>query len=353
MIIVMPAQAGAVHNTRWSRGLAGRGHRLILISNDRFEVPDTEIETIILSGHSTTAYFNNIPRVRKIIRRIKPDIVHAHYATGYGLWGSCQNIAPLVLTVWGTDIEDALNKRFGIAPVVRRNLKKAAAITSASRFLAERTRSFEPSVEDKIHVVPFGIPLPGTANDLTERVDDVIRFVFTKNYRPAYAPDIALEAFIRAAGKNKNIRLTMIGGGPMEADLYRTVERNSLTDRIEINGWQSMTATEKLIKEADVMLMPSRRESFGVAALEALAHGKPVIGTDIGGIPEIVEDGVNGLLVPPEDTEALAAAILKLTEDNDLRRRMGEAGRDKVQDKFDCEICLDQMEEIYARISRS
>jgi len=156
----MPAQAGSVHIRRWSRGLAARGHRLVIISNDRFDAPTNEVETIILPGHSTFAYYKNIPRVRKIIRQIKPDIVHAHYATGYGLWGSRQSIAPLVLTVWGTDIEDALKKRLTIAPIVRRNLKKAACITSASRFLIDRTLAFEPSVKDKTNIVPFGVPLP-------------------------------------------------------------------------------------------------------------------------------------------------------------------------------------------------
>lgn len=353
MIIVMPAQAGAVHNTRWSRGLAARGHRVILISNDRFESPANDIETIILPGNSSIAYFKNIPRVRKIIRRLKPDIVHAHYATGYGLWGSCQNTAPFVLTVWGTDIEDALKNKLTMAPIVRRALKKACCVTSASRFLAERTMIFEPSVKDKIHVVPFGVPLPKDDNDPADRNDEIIRFVFTKNFRPAYAPDITLKAFAVAARKNKNIRLTMVGGGPMKADLIQMAENWHLTERVEIKGWQSMAATENLIDAADVMLMPSRRESFGVAALEALAHGKPVIGSKIGGIPEIVEDEVNGLLIPTEDPESLAMAILRLAGDRDLRRRMGRAGRAGVREKFDFEKCLDMMEDLYDRIGAS
>ncbi|MCP4569675.1 MAG: glycosyltransferase family 4 protein [FCB group bacterium] len=353
MIIVMLAQAGSVHNTRWSRGLAARGHRLIIISNDSLEFPATEIETIILPGSSAIAYFKNIPRVRKIIRRIKPDIVHAHYATGYGLWGSCQNTAPFVLTVWGSDIEDALKNKLTTAPIVRRALKMAQCVTSASRHLVERTLAFEPSVEDKIHVVPFGVPLPKEVDDSSKTNDDIIRFVFTKYYKPVYAPDIALKAFAVAARKNKNIRLTMIGGGPMEADLKQMAENWHLTGRVEIKGWQSMAATEKLINAADVMLMPSRRESFGVAALEALAHGKPVIGSKVGGIPEIVEDEVNGLLIPTEDPESLAMAILRLAGDRDLRRRMGRAGKAGVRERFDFEKCLDMMEELYDRIGTS
>ena len=353
MIIVMPAQAGSPHITRWSSGLAARGHRPIIISNDLFDTSATEVETILLPGNSPFAYFKNIPRLRKIIRRIQPDIVHAHYATGYGLWGSCQNIAPFALTVWGTDIEDALKNRLTTAPIVRRTLKKARCITSASRFLAERTLAFEPSIKDKIHVVPFGVPLQNDTDDHSDRKDDLVRFVFTKNFRPAYAPDVTLKAFAVAARKNNNIRLTMIGGGPMEVELKQKAVNWHLTEMVEIKGWQSMPVTAELIKNADVMLMPSRRESFGVAALEALAHGKPVIATNVGGIPEIVEDEVNGLLIPADDPESLAMAILRLAGDEDLRRRMGRAGRAVVRERFDFEKCLDQMEELYARIGGS
>ena len=350
MIIVMPAQAGAVHNLRWSRGLAGRSHRVVRISNRRLTVPNDEIETIILPGTSSVAYVYNLPRVRKIIHRIRPDIVHAQYATGYGLWGSCQSAAPLVLTVWGTDIEDALDRKPVISWLVRRALKKAQGITAASRFLVERTIEFEPSIADKIQVIPFGVPMPKISEAKPGR-DDTVQLVYTKNFRPAYAPDIALEAFAAASRKNPKIRLTMVGGGPMRSDLLRLAKERGISDRVDILGWQTMDQTEKLIRQTDIMLMPSRPESFGVAALEAHSHGKPVIATRVGGIAEIVRDNVSGILVPPDDVTAVAEAILRLTEDRSLRLRMGREGRKLVEEKYDFEECLDQMETLYNRIA--
>jgi glycosyltransferase involved in cell wall biosynthesis len=95
------------------------------------------------------------------------------------------------------------------------------------------------------------------------------------------------------------------------------------------------------------MVMPSLQESFGVAVLEASAVGLPVIAGNVGGVPEVLDNNKTGLLVPPGDPEALAAAIMKLADDAELRKRMGDAGRKLVREKYLWESCLDKMTALY------
>ncbi len=350
MKVAMLAQAGSVHTIRWSQGLAKRGHRLWIISNNRLKVQIPGVETILLPGCSPASYFFNIPRVRKLLRRIRPDIVHSHYATGYGLWGTVWKEAPLIVTVWGTDIEDALSKKLMIAPIVRRALVSARFVTSASRFLIERTIAFENSVSDKIHLIPFGVPIPEISSGKAARENEgVIRIIFAKGFRHAYAPDLVLKAFASACEEDNRLRLTMIGGGPDQKRLEKLASELKVSDRATIRGWQSMDETARLIEDADIMVMPSRRESFGVAALEAISYGVPVIASRVGGLPEIIRHGVNGILVPSDDIKALTAAILRLAADPELRLRMGKTGHMIAAEEFDFEDCLDRMEELYEK----
>lgn len=304
----------------------------------------------ILPGKTSLAYFRNIGRVKNIISRFSPDIVHAHYATGYGLWGYKQKTAPLILTVWGTDIADALAGKMIIAPIVRRALKKARFITSASIFMMEQTAGFEPSVKDRLVHIPFGIPLESDV-PLPDNDSDTVKLIFAKLFYPFYAPEMVLRAFAKALGRVPNIRLTMIGGGPLHDRLLKLTDELNLTHAVNICGLVEMSESSRLIRNSDIMLMPSEKESFGVAALEAAAAGVPVIATKVGGIPEIVEDKYNGILIAPGDEKALTAAIIQLAEDPIMRSRMGEAGRKIARERYDFEKCLDQMEGLYREVA--
>ena len=115
-------------------------------------------------------------------------------------------------------------------------------------------------------------------------------------------------------------------------------------DRVE------MDESFRRIGQSDIMVMPSRREAFGVAAVEAAACGVPVIATRVGGIPEIVEDGASGILIPPRDRESLTQAILRLATDSELRAAMGRAGRAIAEERFDLNRNLDQMEALYREV---
>ena len=101
---------------------------------------------------------------------------------------------------------------------------------------------------------------------------------------------------------------------------------------------------------ADVVVLSSTWEGFGLVLAEAGLHGRPVVATEVGGIPEVVKDGVNGLLVPPRDPDALAAALDRLLDDEALARRMGEAGRERARERFSVRVYVDKVEALYERL---
>lgn len=348
MKIALLAQAGSAHTRRWSLALAERGHQVRILSNSQIGVAPPGITTDFLPGSSPAAYFHNIFRVRRILESFAPDVAHAHFATGYGLWGVVQNAAPLIVTVWGSDVEDALAGRFVVAPIVRRALAKARFVTAPSRFLADRAILFEKSIAPKTEVIPFGVRIPSTEEiAVREKGDDCIHVIFAKPFLPTYAPELVIDAFARAYRQNRRLRLTMMGGGTLQSTLIDLARRLDIVAAVEILGWTDPAEAIRLIAGADIMVMPSHHESFGVAAVEAAAWGLPVIATRVGGIPEIVRDGVNGVLIGAGDADALTDALVRLGASGSLRKEMGQAGRTIARELFDIDICVTRMEELY------
>ncbi|MDD4050983.1 MAG: glycosyltransferase family 4 protein, partial [candidate division Zixibacteria bacterium] len=171
-----------------------------------------------------------------------------------------------------------------------------------------------------------------------------------KIYLPNYAPDLVLDALAAALKEYPRLSLTMLGGGPMRNALEAQAASLGISAAVTFHDWVEMEESVQWIGESDIMVMPSRREAFGVAAVEAAACGIPVIATRVGGIPEIVEDGISGILISPGDSQALSKAILRLATDSELRAAMGRAGRKIAEERFDLNQNLNQMEAIYREV---
>lgn len=351
MNVALLAQAESAHTRRWASALSARGHVVRVFSNSLVGVAPSGMTVDFLPGSSSSAYFRNIFRARRLLKAFAPDIVHAHFATGYGLWGSCQSVAPLVVSVWGTDVEEAIARRFTVGPIVRRALKKARVVTAPSRFLLERTAAFEPSIRRRLRLIPFGVNLPDIPAEKTRGDSDAaVRIIFAKSFLPHYAPELTLAAFAAARKECPRLSLTMLGGGPMRGELEAQAAALGVASAVDFHGRVEPDESIRRIAASDIMVMPSRRESFGVAAVEAAACGVPVIATEIGGIPEVVADGESGILIPVDDCRALTRAILRLANDPDLATAMGKAGRAIVRERFDLNRNLDQLETLYREV---
>jgi glycosyltransferase involved in cell wall biosynthesis len=239
-------------------------------------------------------------------RRVDADLLHAHWLPSG--WVAARTGKPYVVQVWGTDVE--LARR---APRLARGvLRGARLVIAASTALAESARALGAQ---EVRVIPSGVDLPPEVGEEASPPEIL--------YAGRLSPEKGVEELVAAAD---GLKLVVAGDGPQRA---RVPGALGFVPHDELQG---------LYARAAVVACPSRREGFGVACLEAMAHGRPVIATDVGGLRDLVVDGETGLVVPPRDPAALRAALDRLLADPALRRRLGSAGRRRAQERFSWDV---------------
>ena len=257
--------------------------------------------------------------------------LHNHIATASGtvamLAGEIAGI-PHSFTLHGPDIFFA-PRRWRLDEKIAR----AAFVACISQFCRSQAMAFsDPAHWGKLHVVHCGIDParygPGP------RGGEGLRLLFIGRLAPVKGLPVLLEALARIAGDHPGLTLDLIGDGPARGMLKAQAAALGLSDRVRFLGYRSQGAVAEALAECDMLVLPSFAEGLPVVLMEALAARLPVIATRIAGVPELVEDGVSGLLVPPGDVAALARAIGRLAGDAELRLKMGDAGARAVARGF-------------------
>jgi glycosyltransferase involved in cell wall biosynthesis len=249
-------------------------------------------------------------------RRVDADLLHAHWLPAG--WVAERSGRPYVVQVWGTDVELARRAPW----LAHRVLCAARLVITASNDLAERARALG-AVD--VRVIPSGVELPAHVGAEAEPAEVL--------YAGRLSPEKGVLELLEAA---QGLNLVVAGDGP-------------LRDRVPFaRGFVQHDELQDLYARAAVVACPSRREGFGVACLEAMAHGRPVVATSVGGLLDLVVDGETGIVVPPRDPPALRSALERLLADADLRSRLGTAGRERARTQFSWETVTDATLAAYA-----
>ena len=342
--VVIFGWSDSAHIRRWVTGLKDRGWHIRLISQGGSRVPG--IETFNLGQYGRLSFFRYASQATRLACEFKPDLIHVHYAGGFGWWGLRCKFAPLLVSVWGSDVI-GLERNRPQWWLVRRVLRQATSISVTSQYLRGACNELSGGIDEKISVIPFGVSIP----DLTAPLPPPpVRLCYIKFHRPQYGPDILLRAMTKVRIQIPDVRLTMAGDGDLTPELKRRCAELGLEANVDFVGLIPNERIYSLLSDHHIMVMPSLAESFGVAVLEAGACGRPVIASRVGGVPEVLRDGETGLLVPPGDPTALADAIIRLAGDRELCLQMGKAGRDFVAANYRWEHSLDCMHALYERI---
>ena len=340
--ILIFGYAGSIHVIRWAKGLQARGSEIKVVSMGGDQIDG--VETAILPRSSRASFVFRERAALREARQFNPDIVHGHYATGYGLWASRVRFAPTILTAWGSDIL-IFPANAARRALLKNILRHVSHITVPSRFLEKNIKRLCPQCQGRMSVVPFGVDLPDHPPELPELPP--LRLAFTKAHMDIYGPDILLRAMANVVEARPDTQLSLAGHGPMTDTLRELAKSLAIDKNVIFTGYIDNREIYSFLKQHHAVVMPSLSESFGVAALEAGACGRPVVASRVGGIPEVVVDGKTGLLVPPGDADALAGAILRLADDREKMAAMGRQGYEFVRENFTWEESLDMMAALY------
>ncbi len=172
----------------------------------------------------------------------------------------------------------------------------------------------------------------------SEPADGTVRIITVARLDPIKRHDLLLDAVGALRRDGLPLSLTIVGDGPLRAELEARAQRSGLSGVVTFAGSLGQEEIIRRMRSSDLFVLPSDAEGLGVAFMESMAMEVATIGTRVGGVPEIIDDGVDGILVSPSDPEALARAIRRLADDPDLRRRIASAGRRKIISRFDCRI---------------
>jgi len=350
MKVMMLASGKSYHATRWANALVERGIGIIFVSVHALVRPlDDRVIHVDLGGNGRIAYLTSLNRLRHLIKQHAPDLVHSHSAGGYALMGAMCGFKPWIVSVYGADVYEVPGKSVFHHVAVGELLKRADRLLSTSHAMADRVAVEYPFLPPAT-VTPFGVDTDRFRMSEKNKLRSVMRIALVKKLEVKYGVDILIETFQNVANDQRlPIELHIVGEGSKREELEAQAIQTSCADRIFFHGALPNSDVPAFLNSCDLFVVPSRfeSESFGVAAVEAMACGLPVIASDVGGLPEVVQHGLTGLIVPKEDVEALADAIMLLATDSDLRQTYGEAARWRVERLYDWRRNVEQMIEVY------
>lgn len=380
--VLLLSDPASTHTVKWAHAIAARGWEVRVFGLTEFcgddyarpsDAPGLPIQVVSLTlnagffglsdGHvKKLFYLKALPALKRQLRTFQPDILHAHYATSYGLLGALSGFHPFLISIWGDDVFEFPKKSFGHAAVLRFNLARADALFSTSHIMAREVALY---TSKPVTVVPFGVDLDrvrpardGVLPDMPDMPDmfakgDIVLGT-VKALREKYGMAYLIEGFRLLTERYPTLplRLLIAGKGEQEEALKQLTRTWHLDHLVSFPGWVPSHQVQVYYNAMAVVIFPSISdgESFGVAAIEAQACGRPVVVSDVGGLPEVVEDGVTGLVVPPKDAGAIADAVARLLQNPDMARTMGRMGRQRVQERYDWRNNADQMVRAYGHI---
>jgi N-acetyl-alpha-D-glucosaminyl L-malate synthase BshA len=346
--------------------LAARGHEVHFISyavpvrmteaSERIHFHEVEVMDYPLFDHPPYA-LALATQMYNVAASEPLDLLHVHYAIPHSVSAYLARAmlrprrVPFVTTLHGTDITLVGIDR-SYLPITRFSIEESNAVTAISEYLREVTLK-EFDVQHPIEMIPNFVNCdvfqPAKDNSRREEFapgnEKVL--VHLSNFRPVKRVPDVIEIFALVR-KEIPAKLLMIGDGPDRATAEWMVRQNGLASAVTFLGKQSQV--QELLNCADLMLLPSDLESFGLAVLEAMACGVPAVCSRVGGVPEVVRDGVEGYLVTPRDTKTMAARALEILTDPGRQERMGKAARERALSQFCSTRIIPLYEKLYERV---
>jgi glycosyltransferase involved in cell wall biosynthesis len=306
-----------------------------------------------------------VGRVVRLARRRRCDVLHSHLLFPDLYVGLSRAILPgplRVASLQNTDfdfLQSTIPGRVArrvLPPVLRHGFDGLAAVGTP---VAQHFREHVPGLE--VETIFNAVPIPSLQHN-TRRAEvlkswDADAEAFTLLTAARLAPEknhvVLFEALELLRTRGLTPQVLLAGAGPLRSELEALVKKKSLGGQVRFCGRVEHADLQELLGTVDAFVLPSKHEGLPLAIAEAMALQRPVLATSVGGVPDIVEDNITGLLVPASDANALASGIERLMRDSALRQRLGEEGRRRVEKKFSAPAIAQQWEEFYGRLMKA
>ena len=356
--------------TELALALAGRGHEVRVISSEppfrwRGGIPNLHLERVETPAYPLFREPQYLVALASAIVRVARDraldVVHAHYAVPHATAAylaaqmlrseTVPRALPTVTTLHGTDIT-LVGADPSYRPVVAFSIEQSDAVTAVSDSLRQDTIG-SLGIRREIHVISnfldCGLYARRREPSMRERLCryDGPVLMHMSNFRPVKRAGIVFDVFARLRARMP-ATLVYVGDGPERAAIEARVRASEYADDVIFEGEQPDPVP--LLSCADVFILPSALESFGMAALEAMACEVPVIASRVGGLPELIDDGRTGFLCDPDDVEAMTERAIRIISDPELGRQIGRAAAASVADRFCTDRVVPMYEALYQRV---
>tara|TARA_Y100000768_G_scaffold521_1_gene413 strand:+ start:52023 stop:53108 length:1086 start_codon:yes stop_codon:yes gene_type:complete len=354
------SDANSIHTLRWIESLISKNIEIQLFSlfkpkkdlvekykkfNVKIISPNlrSNIKDLREPNLSKIKYLQAIPLLKKTINEFQPSIVHAHYASSYGVLGYMSKFRPFILSVWGSDIYHFpyKNKFYKwLLKLVIKNSDKVCSTSVAMKQIIEREYN-----RLDVEVISFGVDIDFFRPGNSSQQFNVGTIKSIENYN-------GIDCLIDAArlvieDYNKNIYFQIVGEGSLKKEMEQKAKDLKIEDKIKFIGFVDHKKVLKYYKNLSIFIAVSKRESFGVSVLEAASCGIPSITSNIGGLTEVNIHNETGVVINPDDPKKLAESIVKLYEQKELRLKLGKNARKRVEKKFNWKNNVNEMIKVY------
>ena len=356
------ANSESIHTQKWVNYFANRGHQVHLISSSltlKSYQKNLNLHLIkVFQGIRGFHHLLSLFQIKKLIKRVKPHILHAHYITDYGFWGALCGFHPLVVTAWGSDVlispkESKLSKwkaQFALA--------KADLITCDAEHLAYRIVELGAE-EKKIKLIYFGVDIQKFNSNkrdvgIKEKLElgsSAPTIISLRSLSPIYDVESLIKAIPHVLSNIPDAKFILAGDGEQRNYLENVARLLGISESIRFIGRISNDELPRYIASSDIYVSTSLSDAgLSSSTAEAMACELPVVITDFGNNRDWVKDGEGGFIIPTENPAILAEKIVFLLKNEDIRRRFGKINRGVIEERNNYEKEMKSMEDIYFQL---
>jgi glycosyltransferase involved in cell wall biosynthesis len=350
MKILYVSDAASVHTRRWAEAFRDRGAEVHVASFRPAEIPGVTVHRLATAGLGKLGYLLALPQLRALAMRLRPDVVHAQYLTSYGFLAAAARLRPLVVTAWGSDALVSPRESRLARALVGHALRRADRVTAVAEHMLPTVHALGA---DPARTQAFGFGVDTALFRLPEHPPaepPPLRLICTRNFGPIYSVHTVVEAARQLQVEGHDLRLDLVGQGPLRADLEAQVAAAGLAERTTFHGHVDHPTLVGLLQRAHLFVSPALSDGNNVSLNEAMACGAYPVATAIPANAQWLVPGENGHLVPPGDAAALAAALREAAADPLLRAQAARRNRAIVEARADWSRNVQRMAQLYADV---